>query len=106
VRRLRIVPEAEEELGEAAAWYEAKRPGLGIELVAIADRAFEEIADAPFVYGLWRDDRPYRRKVLTRFPYVIFVRVDPRRDRRPRRCAREASAGILGRASAARALTA
>ena len=77
MRRLRVAPEAEEELGEAAAWYEAKRPGLGIELVAVADRALEEIADAPFACGPWRDDRPYRRKVLTRFPYVIFFRVDP-----------------------------
>jgi plasmid stabilization system protein ParE len=76
VRRLRIAPEAEEELGEAATWYEAKRPGLGVELVAMADRAFEEIAGDPFVCGLWREDRPYRRKVLTRFPYVIFFCVD------------------------------
>jgi plasmid stabilization system protein ParE len=76
VRRLRIAPEAEEELGEAAAWYEAKRPGLGVELVAMVDRAFEEMAGDPFVCGLWREDRPYRRKVLTRFPYVIFFRVD------------------------------
>ena len=76
MKALRILPEAEEELAEAAAWYEAKRPGLGVELIAIADRVFEEIADAPLACGLWRDDRPYRRKVLTRFPYVVFFRVD------------------------------
>jgi plasmid stabilization system protein ParE len=76
VKVLRILPEAEEELAEAAVWYEARRAGLGVELVAIVDRAFEEIADAPLVCGLWRDDRPYRRKILARFPYVIFFRVD------------------------------
>ena len=37
MRVLRVPPEAEEELAEAAEWYEAKRPGLGIELVAIVD---------------------------------------------------------------------
>jgi plasmid stabilization system protein ParE len=76
VKTLRILPEAEEELAEAAVWYEEKRTGLGVELIAVVDRAFEEIADAPLVCGVWREDRPYRRKVLTRFPYVIFFRVD------------------------------
>jgi hypothetical protein len=31
VKALRVLPEAEEELAEAAAWYEAKRAGLGVE---------------------------------------------------------------------------
>ncbi len=65
--RLRVLPEAEEELAEAAEWYESKRPGLGVELVAIVDRTFDEILDVPLASALWRDDRPYRRKALTRF---------------------------------------
>jgi plasmid stabilization system protein ParE len=77
VKGLRLVPEAEEELAEAAAWYETRRPGLGVELVMIVERALEEISDAPLAWALWRDDRPYRRKVLGRFPYVIFFRIDP-----------------------------
>ena len=76
MKALRILPAAEEELAEAAAWYETKRTGLGVELIAAVDRAFEEIAEAPLACGLWRDDRPYRRKVLARFPYVIFFRVE------------------------------
>ncbi len=74
--RLRLLPEAEEELAEAAAWYEARRTGLGVEFVAIVDRAFEEIIAAPLAYALWRDDRPYRRKIVKRFPYVLFFRVE------------------------------
>ena len=73
---LRVLPEAEEELAEAATWYEAKRVGLGVELVAAIDRALDEIVDAPLSCALWRSDRPYRRKVLERFPYAIFFRVD------------------------------
>jgi plasmid stabilization system protein ParE len=49
---------------------------LGVELVAAVDRAFEEIQDAPLSHAPWRADRPYRRKVLTRFPYVVFFRVE------------------------------
>lgn len=66
MRTLRVLPEAEEELAQAAAWYEGKRPGLGVELIAVVDRAFEEILEAPMACRTWRDDRPYRRKVLTR----------------------------------------
>jgi plasmid stabilization system protein ParE len=76
VKTLRVLPEAEEELAQAAEWYEAKRIGLGVELVTIVDRAFDEIQDAPLSYALWRADRPYRRKVLTRFPYVVFFRTE------------------------------
>jgi plasmid stabilization system protein ParE len=76
VRCFRILPEAEEEVAEAAAWYESKQAGLGVELIAVADRAFEEVAGAPLACPFWRDDRPYRHKVLARFPYVIFFRVD------------------------------
>ncbi len=73
--RLRVLPEAEEELAEAPEWYESKRLGLGVELVAIVDRTFDEILDVPLASPLWRDDRPYRRKALTRFPYVVFFRI-------------------------------
>jgi plasmid stabilization system protein ParE len=76
VKTLGVLPEAEEELAQAAEWYEAKRIGLGVELIAIVDRAFDEIQDAPLSYALWRTDRPYRRKVVTRFPYVVFFRAD------------------------------
>jgi plasmid stabilization system protein ParE len=72
---LRILPEAEEELAEAAVWYESKRAGLGVEMIAIVDRAFEELLSAPLVCAAWRSDRTYRRKVLARFPYVVFYRV-------------------------------
>lgn len=76
VRTLRVLPEAEEELAEAAEWYESKRTGLGVDLVAIVDRAFDELLDAPLSYALWRADRPYRRQILTRFPYIVFFRVE------------------------------
>jgi plasmid stabilization system protein ParE len=76
MRSLRVLPEAEEELAAAAEWYESKRAGLGVELVAIVDRAFDAIQEAPFSYAQWRADRPYRRVILTRFPYVVFFRID------------------------------
>lgn len=69
--RLRVEPEAEEELAAAAEWYEARRAGLGVELVAVVDRALEEVLAVPLSCPLWWPERTYRRKVVTRFPYVI-----------------------------------
>lgn len=67
--RVRLSAEAEEELVAAAAWYEEKPAGLGIELVARLDAALEQVAATPESCPLWRPDRPYRQKVLSRFPY-------------------------------------
>ncbi len=72
--RLRVAPEAEEELAAAAIWYEARRVGLGAELIAAVDRAVDAIVQAPQSFPLWRSDRPYRRSVLQRFPFIIFFR--------------------------------
>jgi len=73
-RRLRVVPEAEQELAAAAEWYEERRPGLGVELIATVDGALEEILAAPTSFGRWKG-RDYRRHVLRRFPYVVFFRM-------------------------------
>jgi toxin ParE1/3/4 len=76
MRRLRVAPEAEEELAKAAEWYEAKRLGLGVELVLHVQRAFDEIREAPEASPLWQPGRPYRKLVMRRFPYVIMFTVD------------------------------
>ena len=74
--RLRIAPEAEQELAEAAAWYEKRRAGLGIELIAVIDRELDAILEMPLIHPLWRADRPYRKRAAKRFPYLIFFRVE------------------------------
>lgn len=71
-RRLVVLPEAEDELSAAVEWYESKRIGLGIELMAEVDDALNDIGERPEAWPLWRDDRTYRKRVLTRFPYVVF----------------------------------
>jgi len=58
-RTLRVLLDAEAELQSAAVWYEKKRRGLGIELVAVVDRAFQSILENPEACAVWRPDRPY-----------------------------------------------
>jgi toxin ParE1/3/4 len=72
----RVHPEAVSEIEETAAWYEARRPGLGVEFVAAVDEAFESLMERPERAPLWKAGLPWRRYRLSRFPYVLFYRVD------------------------------
>jgi len=75
-RTLRVLPDAETELQSAAIWYEEKRPGLGIEFVAIVDQALQSVLENPETCPVWQPHQPYRKQPLKRFPYVLFFRVD------------------------------
>jgi hypothetical protein len=44
---LRVLPDVEAELLSAAMWYEEKRPGLGVEFVAIVGQALGSILGGP-----------------------------------------------------------
>lgn len=63
---------AREELSVAADWYDEQRPGLGVEFVVEIGEAVAQIRDNPEGWPRWREDRPYRKRFLTRFPYVLF----------------------------------
>ena len=75
--QLIVQPEAENDLREAYRWYEARRPGLGDELMAEVGQAFARIIDGPLrPRALHRGSRRVR---LRRFPYVVAYL--PRGDR-------------------------
>jgi len=73
-QRFRPEAEASAELEDAAAWYNAQRPGLGLEFVEAIDAALVQIATWPEigrpVPGL-PHDVPARRFPVHRFPYHI-----------------------------------
>jgi hypothetical protein len=75
LRELVVLREAEEELAAAASWYEGRRVGLGFEFLLVVDRGLERIRRDPASFPRWRDDRPYRKCGLSRFPYLIFFSV-------------------------------
>jgi plasmid stabilization system protein ParE len=69
-----IQPRAEAEADEAAAWYEAEQPGLGIEFLLELDAAIERAAENPLAYAPVFLDA---RRVLTRrFPFAIYFVYD------------------------------
>lgn len=68
---------AETEIAEAVAWYEARRPTLGRDLLEVVDRALHQIVERPESWPSWLAERPYRRYLVRRFPFVIFYTVEP-----------------------------
>lgn len=73
--RVVLLPEAEEDIDEAAKWYEEQRPGLGLEFIAVVDTFLRRLAKSHLVHAAWSSAPRYRRAVLHRFPYVVFYEV-------------------------------
>ena len=68
-------------MAEAARWYEAHRPGLGIEFLEALDEAVARIAEMPRMgASVWDvPDESIRRRPLRRFPYhLIYLELPDR----------------------------
>ncbi len=65
-------PQARRELRAAARWYERQESGLGERFLAAIAEVVDRIAEHPGLFPRWRDDRPFRRAVVDRFPYLVF----------------------------------
>lgn len=70
ILRLEIDPRAEIEMADAAAAYQATRPGYGRLFLADLDYTMTLLSGAPLLYQ--RIDGPIRRAVLRRFPYNLY----------------------------------
>jgi plasmid stabilization system protein ParE len=69
-----VNPEAEADLAEAKAWYDAQRPGLGDTLLDRVRDVLERLRSTPLLYGKVFED--LRLALVARFPYVVVYRVD------------------------------
>jgi plasmid stabilization system protein ParE len=66
------LPEAEEDIDRAYAWYEGQRAGLGDQFLEALHQVVDRIRDNPQMYGVFRRD--IRTAPLSRFPYVVYYR--------------------------------
>jgi plasmid stabilization system protein ParE len=73
--KLSLDPQADAEIREAVAWYEAQRIGLGREFIAALDAAVQRIRRAPSQYSRLEtlpEEENIRRLLLRRFPYAVI----------------------------------
>jgi len=69
-RPIRFDPAARRELNEAADFYDAEDPGLGLAFLDAAERAFEQIQAFPESSPI--SLAPVRTKVLSAFPFSVI----------------------------------
>ena len=67
---VRIRPEAEQDMAEAALWHEQQQRGLGQDFLDEALAVFMRLAEMPLGYELVH--RSARRALLRRFPFAVF----------------------------------
>ena len=72
-RRISFHPLAEQELNEAASYYNAASPGLGTAFLDEIEHAVKQILEYPEASPLV--NRVVRRKLVRRFPYSVLYSV-------------------------------
>jgi len=73
---VRLRPEAERDVSEAAAWYEGQREGLGDEFLDELLNTLTIIAQNPNLYPVIH--RETHRALIHRFPFGVFYQVEGR----------------------------
>lgn len=71
---VRLRPEAEQDLSDAAVWYEGQLSGLGHQFLDEVLVALSSIAEAPLRYPIVH--RNTRRALIHRFPFGVYYQVD------------------------------
>jgi toxin ParE1/3/4 len=72
---LEIRPDALADIDEAAAWYEEREPGLGLEFVRTIRQAVGNLPSNPLSHRIRYRRRNVRWVLPARFPYRIVYRV-------------------------------
>ncbi|MEI6210913.1 MAG: type II toxin-antitoxin system RelE/ParE family toxin [bacterium] len=75
MKTVRLLQPAEQEMVDAALYYEARVSGLGDVFLDKISSALADIANYP---ERWPNVKlNIRRRLIHRFPYALFYRVDP-----------------------------
>lgn len=73
--RVEFRPEVERDMAEAAAWYEARQPGLGSEFVEEIIRVWDALAENPLLNCRRHPTKHIRWRYPDRFPYRVIYEV-------------------------------
>jgi len=70
-----VLPEAEQDQVEAAAWYEACQPKLGAEFVQEVTLVWDALAENPLLNSRRHPNKDIRWRYPKRFPHRIIYEV-------------------------------
>jgi len=70
--RVEFRPEVEQDVAEAAGWYEARQPGLGAEFVEEIIRVWDALAENPLLNSRRHSMKDIRWRYPMRFPYRVI----------------------------------
>jgi hypothetical protein len=70
-----FTPKAADDVAEAYGWYEEREPGFGEDFLRCVEACLMLVLRNPRVFPIALDD--FRRALIRRFPFEIFLRTDP-----------------------------
>lgn len=73
--RVRLLPEALEDLRHAARFYEHEAPDLGVAFASAVEHSLSLLRDNPAIGSILPDGA--RKLVVRRFPFLIVYRILP-----------------------------
>lgn len=70
-----FLPEADQEMLEAARYYQSLSSGLGADYLDEVERAVQSLASSPQTWPVLEGH--YRRRLVKRFPFGVIYRIEP-----------------------------
>lgn len=70
--RVVVRPEVEQDVAEAAAWYDHRQPGLGAQFVEEVIRVWDALAENPLLHARRHPTKNIRWRHPERFPYRVI----------------------------------
>lgn len=74
--RVEFRPEVEDDVAEAAVWYEERQPRLGLEFVEEVIRVWDRLADNPLLECRRHPTKNIRWRYPNRFPCRVIYEVN------------------------------
>ena len=75
MKKVRLLDPAEQEMLDAARYYESQAAGLGVDFLSKVQGAVRDIAEHPEMWPVIRFE--IRRRLVPRFPYAILYGIGP-----------------------------
>jgi plasmid stabilization system protein ParE len=73
--RVEFAPAVEQDVAEAADWYESRQPGLGAQFIEETIRVWDALAENPLLNCRRHPTKNIRWRYPERFPYRVIYEV-------------------------------